>query len=143
MSSGQNQVEGVLTGCAIELIQEELQVQVQLQRHLLHERRSSAGLVAQQRTGLGQQADEIERVALPDALARDQLAEKHELRLLAERRRFVEVEKFPRMRGVEGKGAQWGRAGTRIYGHPLGIMSVLDGMSIVVIGQPVGRRAQR
>src|SRR5471030_2872063 len=90
MSSGQYQVEGVLTGNGVQVVQQELQVPVQLQRHLLHQRRPAAGLVAQQRTGPGQQADEIERASLPDLLARDQLVEEHKLRLLAERRRFVE-----------------------------------------------------
>ena len=89
MGARQHQIESVLTGPVFELRQQELQLLVEVQHHLAHQRRTAADLVPQAGRRIGNQAYEIESVSLPEALFVNQAGEQFELGGLSQGRRLV------------------------------------------------------
>ena len=110
-----------------------------MQHHLPHEWRPPAGFVPQARRGTGNQAYEIERVALPQPLILNQAGQQFELSGLPQRRRLEKIEELFGMLGVEGEGAQWRRAGPGANGHPRCIVSVVPRFERIELAQPIRR----
>ena len=128
-------------GRGLEAVQQVLQLLVELQDHLAHQRRAAAHLVPQASRGVGHQADEIEGILLcPSALLFDQADQQFELGGLAQRRGLVEIQESLRVLRVVGEGAQRRSAGLR-RGSAIHVALCLlsNGFSSVEFDQPCRR----
>src|SRR5205823_2048891 len=114
---------------------------VEMQNHLPHERGARAGLVTKLLGGAGEQADDVEAVALAEVLADDELGEEVEGRGLREGRGAVEREEIVGAVGRIGEGAKGWSVGAGAKSDPGGVARGGGGLLRVEGGEPVGRVA--
>jgi hypothetical protein len=79
MTARQHQIESILSSRCPELLEQKLQLLVEVQHHLAHQRRPAADLVPQAGRRIGNQANEIESIPLPEALFVNQADQQFEL----------------------------------------------------------------